>query len=312
MLSWTALTVETAPHWADLTNLLAEVDDTDEFYEAEDLAEELEEHGFDPELDSWAVWDGETMVAYGQLRVSMERTADGDARADLGGGVHPQWRGRGIGTELLGRMEPRAIALAGERHPGAPVQFRTQGGKEGSDARPLMAELGYEPVRYFTDMTRPLPGYPLAVGPDPRVRPFTSEISEATRLAHNDAFSTHWGSTPMTPERWTDMVASRSFRADDSRVLVADDGAVLAYALCGQWVDRELYVNLLGTVQAARGQGLGRAVLVATVAGAAGSGRYDLVDLGVDSANPTGAGVLYASVGFTPVRTYATMVKTHP
>lgn len=312
MLTWTALTAETTSQWADLTNLLAKVDDTDEVYDAEDLAEELDEHGFDPARDSWAVWDGETMVAYGQLRVSMERTSDGDARADLGGGVHPQWRGQGIGTELLGRMEPRAIALAEQRHPGVPVQLRTQGGQEGSDARPLLAALGYEPVRYFTDMTRPLPGESLTVEPDPRIRPFSADVSEPVRVAHNDAFATHWGSTPATPEKWADVVDSRSFRPDDSRVLVSDDGAVLAYALCAQWVDRELYITMVGTVQAARGQGLGRAVLLATVAGAARSRRYDVVDLGVDSANPTGAGALYASVGFTPVRTYATMAKTHP
>jgi hypothetical protein len=33
------------------------------------------------------------------------------------------------------------------------------------------------------------------------------------------------------------------------------------------------------------------------------------VDLTVDSANPTGAGALYESVGFTAVRTVATFVR---
>lgn len=308
MLTWTTLTADTVAQWAELTNLLAKVDDTDEFYEAEDLAEELTEHGFDPRLDSWAVWDGPTMVAYGQLRVSHELTSEGDARADLGGGVHPDWRGRGIGTELLARMEPRAVELAGQRHPGAPIQLRTQGGKEGSDAWALLSDNGYAPVRYFTDMTRPLPGDPLPDVDDPRIQPFTSDLAEATRLAHNDAFATHWGSTAQTPERWADLVGSRSFRADVSRVLV-DDGVVLAYALCGQWVDRELYISLIGTRQQARGRGLARKVLVATLAAAAASGSYDVADLGVDSANPTGAGALYSSVGFTPVRTQATFVK---
>lgn len=308
MLTWTALTPETTSQWADLTNLLATTDDTDEFYDAEDLAEELSEHGFDAERDSWAVWDGDTMVAYGQLRVSPSLTADGQARADLGGGVHPQWRGRGIGTELLAAMEPRAVELANERYPGAPVQLRTQGGKEGSDARPLLEDNGYAPVRYFTDMTRPLPGDALAA-PDPRVQPFTSELAEAVRLAHNDAFATHWGSTAQSPERWADTLGARSFRADDSRVLLGEDDEVLAYVLAGQWVDRELYISLVGTRQAARGQGLARAVLSAAVADAAASGRYDLVDLGVDSANPTGADALYASIGFTPVRTQATYAK---
>jgi len=309
MLTWSTLSPETVPQWTELTNLLAQVDDTDDFYDAEDLAEELTEHGFDPALDSWAVWDGETMVAFGQLRVSHERTAEGDARADLTGGVHPRWRARGIGTELLARMEPRALELARERHRGAPILLRAQGGKEGSDARPLLADHGYSPARYFTDMQRPLPGDPIVAAADPRIRPFTPDLTERLRLAHNNAFATHWGSTALTPERWADTITARSFRAEDSRVLVDDGGAVLAYVLCGEWVARELYISLVGTVQAARGQGLARRVLVATVAAAAASGRYDVVDLGVDSDNPTGAGNLYASVGFRPIRTQATYTK---
>ncbi len=308
MPTWTPLTAETVAAWADLTNLLAEVDDTDEYYDAEDLAEELSEHGFDPELDSWAAWEGDQLVAFGQLRVSPELTADGDARADLTGGVHPQWRRRGIGTDLLARMEARAVALAAERHPGAPVLLRAEGRKEGSDARPLLAAHGYEPARYFTDMRRDLPGEPLG-STDPRVRPYSPELAEAVRLAHNDAFSTHWGSTSQSPERWADIVGARSFRADDSRVILGDDGIVLAYVLCGEWVDRELYISLLGTRRSARGQGLARAVLQATVADAGASGRYDVVELGVDSANPTGADALYVSVGFTPIRTQATYTK---
>ncbi|WP_156253170.1 GNAT family N-acetyltransferase [Pseudactinotalea terrae] len=309
MLTWRTLTTETTPQWSELTNILAKADDTDEFYDAEDLAEELTEHGFDAERDSWAVWDEDRLVAYGQLRVATELTAEGDARAQLDGGVHPDWRGRGIGTELLGRMEPRALELARERHPAAPVLLRAQGGKEGSDARPLLEDFGYSPARYFTDMTRPLPGEPLAAPDDARIRPFSPDLAEPLRLAHNDAFATHWGSTAQSPEQWADTIGGRSFRGADSRVLMDDGGAVLAYVVCGEWVPRELYISLVGTVQAARGRGLARQVLLATVADAAASGRYDVVDLGVDSQNPTGAGALYESVGFTPVRTQATYAK---
>ena len=309
MLTWQTLSFDVVPQWTELTNLLAEVDDTDEFYDAEDLAEELTEDGFDAGLDSWAAWDGERLVAFGQLRVSAGLTAEGDARADLTGGVHPAWRGRGIGTDLLARMEPRALELARERHPGAPLLLRAQGGKQGSDAWPLLTDRGYAPARYFTDMRRALPGSSITVEPDPRIRPFTPDLVEPLRLAHNDAFATHWGSTAQTPERWADTLGARSFSAASSRVLVDDGGAVLAYVLCGEWVSRELYLTLVGTVQAARGRGLARAVLLATVADAAASGKYDVVELSVDSENPTGAGNLYASAGFTPVRTQATFTR---
>ena len=140
-------------------------------------------------------------------------------------------------------------------------------------------------------------------------RQVTPELAEAVRLAHNDAFATHWGSTARSPQQWADFLSARSTRAADSRVLRGGDGSVLAYTITGQWVDRELYINLLGTRQSARGHGLGRAVLEATIAAAADSGRYDLVELGVHSDNPSGAGRLYASVGFTPIRTAAVYAK---
>lgn len=306
--TWHHLTTADTPAWAELTEVLARHDDTDEIYSAEDLVEELEEHGFDPERDSWAVRDGDTLVAYGQLRISSALTAEGWARASIDGGVHPDWRGRGLGTELFARIEPRARQLASERHPGVPIQLRAAGGKDGSDARDLLENHGYSAVRWFTDMRRELPGAPLDAI-DPRAEVFAPEMAEAVRVAHNDAFATHWGSTAQSPEQWADVLSARSFRAQDSRVIRDEDGTVEAYTIASQWLDRELYVSLVGTRQSARGRGLARAVLEATVAAAASSGRYDLVELGVDSDHPSGAGHLYASVGFTPIRTTAAYAK---
>ncbi|WP_159621596.1 GNAT family N-acetyltransferase [Ruania rhizosphaerae] len=307
-LRWATLDESAVEDWSALTNLLARVDGTEEFYDAEDLAEELTEHGFTPETDSLAVWDGEALVAYAQLRVPNSLThAEGWARVSIGGGVHPDYRGRGIATEMFDRMEPRGIALARERHPGAPVQLRSGGGLETDPVRPLLTERGYEPVRYFTAMKRPLLGADLADA-DPRVVPFTAELSEATRLAHNDAFASHWGSGPTTAEHWQEFVQGRPFRPAYSRVAVAG-GEVQAYAMTQQWVDRELYIGLVGTREAARGQGLARAVLNATLAAAVESGEFDVVELDVDSANPQGAGALYASVGFEPARTTAVFAR---
>ncbi|RNI21623.1 GNAT family N-acetyltransferase [Flexivirga caeni] len=308
MLRWDHLSPQIVPHWAELTNLLAAYDDTGEFYEPADLAEELTEHGFEPAADSWTVWDGETLVAYGQLRVSGSLTADGFARAGLDGGVHPEWRGRGIGTALLDRMEPRALRLAATRHPGAPIQVRPAQTREDSDAATLFARRGFAPSRWFTDMRRPLPGEALPAAAAHTV-PLAAEHGEALRQAQNDAFSTHWGSTAQTPAMWQDYLGSRGLRPGVSRLVVDDDGAVLAYALVEEWVARECYFGLIGTVQRARGRGLARGVLVASLHAAIESGSYDVATLEVDTANPTGAGRLYASVGFTPVRTRAAFTK---
>lgn len=300
--------------WTQLTNLLAQVDGTDEFYDAVDLAEELEEPGFDPERDSIAVWDGDQLVGFGQLRVA-DVLFEGDAKASIDGGVHPEHRGRGIGGGIMDCLETRARELAAERHPGARVTVGFATGADGSSSGRMAVSRGYAPVRYFTDMMIELPRNPgEAVEPAPSpegpvVEVYTSEVEEAVRRAHNDAFADHWGAIPKTQERWADQQAARSFRPTMSPVIRSTDTgldpaeSVDGYALCGQWVEGELHVSLLGTRRRARHQGLAAALLHWVVAAAERDG-YTMVDLAVDSASPTGAGRVYERVGFKAVRTW--------
>ena len=311
-LRWETLTTESVPAWAELVNLLAEVDGTGEHYDVQDLSEELAAPDVDPAQDTVAVWDGEHLVAFGVVRVGSGLThGEGHVRAGLGGGVHPDYRGRGIATAMFEQTEARALALAAERHPGAPVDLRVEAGLETDPVRSVLADRGYAPARYFTVMSRPLPGEPVPP-PDPRTQPLTEDLYEATRLAHNDAFASHWGSAPTDADRWRSVVSGHAARPAFSRVVTDDHGTVLAYCTTSQWTEKELYVTLVGTRQAARGQGLARAVLTATIAAAAAAGTFGVIELDVDSANPQGAGALYASLGFTPVRTTATFVKHVP
>lgn len=75
--------------WAALSNTLARVDGTDEFVEAEDLAEEFTSATFDPELDSWAIWFGEELVGHGYIFVPTSPSFEGVARMFLLGGITP-------------------------------------------------------------------------------------------------------------------------------------------------------------------------------------------------------------------------------
>jgi ribosomal protein S18 acetylase RimI-like enzyme len=296
--NWQPLSVETVADWAELTNLLAVADGTDEFYDAEALAEELAEPGVNPRLDTIGVWRDGALAGFGQLRVS-SGLFEGRVRAEIVGGVRPDQRGQGLGTEIMNRMEARALELAGQRHPGVPVLLRVSGGLEGASVRPMLERRGYQAVRYSHEMARPIPG---VLPPPPRlpVRRYSAELAEAVRLAHNDAFSTHWGSIPMGVEQWQSMVESRTFRPDCSFVSLDSDGSeatVLAYVLVAQWVEGEAWVQLVGTRQQARGQGLARACLTASVRAMAEQG-YTTACLGVDSENASGAGALYTSLGF--------------
>lgn len=336
-LQWATLDARAVPAWAELTRVLAEADGTGEFYSATDLAEELTEEEFDPARDSLALWDGEQLVAYARLRARTGVThAQGHARAQLAGGVHPDYRGQGIATAMFEAMEPRALDLARRRNPGAPVSLRVDAGLESDPVRPLLIERGYSPARYFTLMRRPLPGDDLGE-PDPRVRPLTPDLHEATRLAHNEAFASHWGSSPTSAENWQHVLGSHAARVEYSFVAVeGPDGPgsrsefqseppqesahasrsgspqVLAYATAGQWTERELYVTLVGTLPRARGQGLARAVLSAVITTAARSNAFDVIELDVDTQHPQRAGALYSSLGFHPVRTTAVFTRVEP
>lgn len=293
-VSWRPL-IDSVAEWTELTNVLAEADATDEFYETEALAEELEEPGVDPRLDTLGVWVDGTLAGFGQLRVS-SGLFEGRARAEIAGGVSPDYRGRGLGSQIMDRMEARARELSGQRHPGVPVMLGASGGIEGASVRRMLEHRGYRAVRYYHEMSRPLPGV-LPPSPDLPVQRYSAELTEAVRLAHNDAFSTHWGSIPTDSDRWHARFSSGTFRPEGSFVVVGSEGIVQAYVLVCQWVPGQAWIDLVGTRQQARGAGLATACLAASLRALAEQG-YAKAGLSVDSQNSSGAGALYASLGF--------------
>lgn len=185
------------------------------------------------------------LVAFGQLHVALMPDYEGRVRCYLSGGVHPQWRGRGIGRRLMDRMETRALALAGERHPGVPAYFSARGELEGSSARRMLVHRGYAIVRYFNELTRAVPGEPL---PTPEPYGITlitprDEHEEAARVAHNAAFADHWGAIDTIAERWHDYWTAKVNRMTLSTLAVDAEGTVLSYVMTAEYAPRELYVT---------------------------------------------------------------------
>lgn len=310
-MRWTP--IDDVPAWSRLTNELAVADGTGEFYDEADLAEELTEAGVDPRKDTWAVWDGDTMVAYGQVRV-YDLNNEGAVRCDLGGGVLPSHRRRGIGRDLLQRMETRAVAVARTRHPDTPIHLGVPGQTEGADVRGLLEHCGYEPVRYFTQMViADLPDAEIAVpaGDVIPVDASDADQREAIRLAHADSFRDHWGSTVWSPQKWDDFMLGRPFRADLSRIAISPGGEVLAFTLASRYVEGEFYIGIVGTRRAARGRGLAKATLLGSLRAAQAAG-FERAELDVDSQNPTGALGLYEGTGFARAKVKAAYAKRVP
>ncbi len=306
---WGHLSEDCLQQWADLTNLLATVDETDEFLEAEDLAETMRSPTCTPQRDSWGIWSGSELVGIGSVLVPESLSNEGIARAFVFGGIHPDYRGWGLGQTLIAKQEERSRELAQQRHPGCPISWFADGGIPGAQVRAMLDRRGYQVARYFAHMVRPVPGELVTLHSDmpADVRLFNPrpQMSEALRLVHNLAFRDHWGSGERTETAWKEERESRTDRPQFSSVAIDAHGSPLSYVWASQWVPRELYIDAVGTDPKARGRGLARACLARTLRLAADSGQYDKLDLGVDSASPTGATRLYEDLGFRVDRTFA-------
>ena len=309
-LRWRPLERADAAAWH---GLVAAIEDADQPPYRTDL-DEVEER-FDA---AWRDWPQDSLVgvdaegnlrAYGTVEV---RPGDATAlRAFLDGGVHPEVRGRGIGRAVLAWQDARGrqkLAASGKELPARLAAF-CDDGAPGTER--LLRAGGFEPRRYYRSMRRDLAA-PLPVvelGPGLRLAPWSPELDEQVRLAHNDAFRYHGGSQPATRESWgsnrAKFAPSWSFVVVDDAAADAPDGTVVAgYALSDRYEQdwavagyTSGYTATLGVRRAYRGRRLAPALLAASMAAFRDDGMQ-YAELDVDTENPSGAHGLYARLGY--------------
>ena len=313
-LKWQPLRIEDAAAWSKLSEVIGEADRHRWTVSEASAAFRLSAPGFDPELDSWAVWDGDDLVAYATSSISHEPRFDGKVQSYLSGGVHPDWRGRGIGSELLSRVEGRASAQLRNRYPHRAKVLFVDSGDDEDPAITLLQNHGFVIARRFHDMERPKPTVE-EVGADSEGRPGIvirrpeETDREAVRLAHNDAFQSHWGSAPCTPEVWLEIFTPDNFDFDLSRVATDSNGRVLAYVLVSGKEPERPYVELVGSRTETRGQRLGRATFGEYLKALAKDPVAQSTALDVDADSPTNAAKLYSDLGFEVARTWSALEK---
>lgn len=250
----------------------------------------------------------------------------GGEKADLRGGVDPLWRRRGVGAAVLAWQESQAGArfaadASGAAASGAAAaKVRIHGEENNVGLRAMLSAAEYSVVRYYAQMQRNLdriPEVPVPAGIT--IVTLTAGLSDAVRLAHNEAFADHWGSEPRSPERWAVQMRHEHMRLDLSTVAVDDaSGEVAAYQLAtvdpdavvelgagelgaGEGGLGEGYTELLGVRRAWRGRGLAPAMLADAMNRFAAAG-LGVAGLDVDTENPTGVLGLYERMGYLPVR----------
>jgi mycothiol synthase len=307
------LTEADAAAYVELANVLSDHEGAqDERVDEEVFHYQLRSPLGSPDLgDFQGVFDGDRMIAFG--RVSRRTVAEPVHWMVGSGGVHPDYRGRGVGTRLIRWMLELAPRVHERYFPGHPLEFAIGTLGEDIAARELFEAEGFTPLRWFFDMLLPKQA-PVPAGPVPaglELTAYSPELDEQVRLAHNEAFRDHWRFTPASAEIWAGARGLSTFRPELSFLLRDPaDGAIAGYLLAASNEAgfqatgvRDVHFNVIGTTRPYRRRGVAAALIAHAVAQSRAQG-YETATLGVDADNPSGALGLYERLGFGCEREY--------
>jgi mycothiol synthase len=255
---------------------------------------------FDPSTDAWVVsGQGGKVVAF-----AYTWDEEPHVRFDSGGWVHPDHRGRGLGTALVQEVAqvPAGSAIrvlhsfdadaSGARDPDA------------SGARILFEALGYQPEREYLHMEIDV-AKGFAVGDAPAgivVRPRTEADDRDIVAVMADAFNDPWN----YEEARQEFHESKIY--DPSLWLIALDGNEAVGALFGYLTNGRGQISALGVRDGWRRRGIGQALLRASFLRFRERAAHN-VRLNVDRDNVFGATRLYERAGMRLRRRWVVMVK---
>ena len=245
--------------------------------------------------DAWIVLSDEgKVVAFASVEHRQH------ARIFVGADVHPDYRGRGIGTHLLQLNTERAYQHIAEAPADARVSMLAWSDEKNTFAQHLLEKHNFKHIRTFWRMKIELheaPPVPLwADGISLRTLADDQGLFQAVFEADEDAFKDHWGHVPSSFEDWEHWTRKRENFDPSLWFLAMAGNEIAAVSLCGNEKEQGGWVHSLGVRRQWRRKGIGEALLYQSFGEFYKRGIHE-VYLGVDASSLTGATRLYERVG---------------
>ena len=245
--------------------------------------------------DAWIVLSDEgKVVAFASVEHRQH------ARIFVGADVHPDYRGRGIGTHLLQLNTERAYQHIAEAPADARVSMLAWSDEKNTFAQHLLEKHDFKHIRTFWRMkielheAPPVPQW--ADGISLRTLADDQSLFRAAFEADEDAFKDHWGHVPTSFEEWEHWTRKRENFDPSLWFLAMDGNEIAAISLCEDEKEQGGWVHSLGVRRQWRRKGIGEALLYQSFGEFYKRGIHE-VYLGVDASSLTGATRLYERVG---------------
>lgn len=259
--------------------------------------------------DTQAVLDADgRLVAH--IRVSKRPNPNKEHVAQVEGRVRPDSERLGLATWLIDWAVNRATELLTTSDSDLPHAIRAHLYEQDEAAVAAYTAAGFQAERHYNELERlvtPIPAL-APLSDEIHIEPWTQERDDEIRQVHNAAFVDHWGSEPLTAERWQRWLSLHEAFVPSASFIAVVDGAVVGYLISQAYPEEwdllgysSGWINALGTSPEWRGNGIA-SVLIAESLRAYERLGYERANLGVDVENSTGALGLYTSLGFELVR----------